>query len=278
VRRLLVPLAVLSIAAGEPASTTAVPAPPGSPAWAEGADVVEHLGAQVPLDLAFTDSHGERKKLGSLFDGVHPVLLVLAYYECPQLCSLVLDGTVAALTRLDGWGWKIGAQYRVATISFDATEQIDQAARKQASVLGKLGRLRDTAWPFFVGNADAIEKLTGALGFRFLRDPRTGSLAHAAVVFVLTPDGRISRYLYGTEIPPRDLKLALLEASDGKTGSVGDKILMRCFRYDPSTRRYGLFVARFMQVGGALIFVVVLGVVVALWRLDRRRTRGGDLR
>jgi protein SCO1/2 len=267
-----VPLAVLSIAASDPA-----PAPPGSPAWAEGADVTEHLGARVPLDLPFVDSHGERRELGSLFDGVHPVLLVLAYYECPQLCSLVLDGTVAALTRLDGWGWKIGSQFRVATISFDAREQIDQAARKQASVVHKLGRREGADWPFFVGKADAIEKLTDALGFRFLRDPRTGSLAHAAVVFVLTPNGTISRYLYGTEIPPRDLKLALLEASDGKTGSVGDKILLRCFRYDPSTRRYGLFIARFMQVGGALIFVVVLTGVLALWRLDRRRTRGGGL-
>ncbi len=115
--------------------------------------------------------------------------------------------------------------------------------------------------------------LPTALGFKFLRDPRTGTLAHAAVVFVLTPDGVISRYLYGTDYPPRDLKLALLEASDGKTGSFGDRILLRCFHYDASTRRYGLFIARFMQVGGLVIFLVVLAVLSVLWRHDRRRSR-----
>jgi protein SCO1/2 len=249
------------------------PAPPGSPAWAEGADVTEHLGARIPLDATFTDSTGRQVALRTLFDGTHPVLLVLAYYECPQLCSAVLDGAVAAMTQLDGWGFALGSRYRVATISFDATERVDQAARKQASVLGKLGRDDRTAWPFLVGNEASVRALTGALGFQFLRDPRTGTLAHAAVVFVLTPDGVISRYLYGTDYAPRDLKLALLEASDGKTGSFGDKILLRCFRYDASTRRYGLFIARFIQLGGALIFLVVLALLSVLWRRDRRRSR-----
>lgn len=250
-----------------------VDAPPGSPAWAEGADITEHLGVHVPLDLVFTDSRGKATSLRSLFDGTHPVLLVLAYYECPQLCSLVLDGTVAAMARLDTWGFKLGPQYRVATISFDATERTDQAARKQVSVLGKLGSDDVSSWPFLVGNETSVRALTESLGFNFLRDPRTGTLAHAAVVFVLTPDGVISRYLYGTDYPPRDLKLALLEASDGKTGSFGDKILLRCFHYDASTRRYGLFIARFMQVGGALIFLVVLAVLTVLWRRERRRAR-----
>jgi protein SCO1/2 len=247
--------------------------PPGSPTWAESADVTEHLGAKLPLDLTFTDSAGAKTPLRSLFDGVHPVLLVLAYYECPQLCSLVLDGAVTAMRQLDSYGWHLGPRYRVATISFDAREHIDQAARKQTSVLAALGRADRSAWPFLVGDEANITALTQALGFKFLRDPRTGTLAHTAVVFVLSPDGMISRYLYGTEFPARDVKLALLEASDGKTGSVGDKILLRCFHYDPSTRRYGLFIARFMKIGGAVIFGIAALVIFAFARYERRRTR-----
>ena len=259
---------VLAPAVGHAAATP----PPGSPAWAEQADVTEHLGAKLPLDLAFTDSTGQPATLRQLFDGVHPVLLVLAYYECPQLCSLVLDGAVHAMTQLDGWGFELGPQYRVATISFDATERIDQAARKQASVVGELGKPA-SAWPFFVGNAASVDALTDRLGFKFLRDPQTSNIAHAAVVFVLTPDGTISRYLYGTDYPARDLKLALLEASEGKTGSFGDKILLRCFHYDATSRRYGLFISRFMQIGGLVIFAIVVALFVRMARHERRRAR-----
>jgi protein SCO1/2 len=247
--------------------------PPGSPAWADAADVNEHLGQRLPLDLVFVDSTGARAPLRSLFDGVHPVLLVLAYSECPQLCSLVLDGAVRAIQQMESWGWHLGPRYRVATISFDASERVDQAARKQGRILASLGRTDRTAWPFLVGDEASVGALTHALGFTFLRDPRSGTLAHPAVVFVLSPDGMISRYLYGTDYAARDLKLALLEASDGKTGTFGDKILLRCFHYDPATRRYGLFVARFMKVGGALIFAIAALVIVTFARHERRRGR-----
>jgi protein SCO1 len=260
------------VAAAQVSEPAPPPGTPGTPAWAEGADVVEHLGARLPLDLGFVDAQGRDIALRSLFDGVHPVVLVLAYYECPQLCSLVLDGTVAAMRALDRQGFQLGPQYRAATISFDATERVDQAARKQASVLFRLGAPTEH-WPFLVGDADGVRALTQRLGFEFLRDPRTGALAHAAVVFVLTPDGVISRYLYGIEYPPRDLKLALLEASKGKTGSFGDRVLMRCFQYDPATRRYGLFVSRFMKLGGLLIFLVVLVMLRGFMRLERQRAR-----
>jgi protein SCO1/2 len=252
-------------------------APPGSPAWAEAADVTEHLGARLPRDLAFTGAQGQPVTLGGLFDGVHPVVLVLAYYECPQLCSLVLDSTAAAIKSLESQGWHLGRGYRAATISFDASERIDQAARKQASVLGKLPGASVLDWPFFVGKDPGIQALTKSLGFSFLRDPRTGAFAHPAVVFVLTPDGVISRYLYGTEIPARDLKLALLEASQGKTGSFGERVIMRCFQYDPATRRYGLFISRFLQIGGLVIFAFVACVIAWFVRFDRRRARAERL-
>ncbi len=251
-KTLLVVLALASLAAT-----------PGSPEWADEADVTEHLGEKIPLDLPFRDSSGADVTLRPLFDGTHPVFLVLAYYACPQLCSLVLDAAHAAMQQLDRWGWHIGEQYRVVTISFDATENTDQAARKRA----KLG----ADWPFLVGDAPSIEALTQRLGFHFLRDPKTGTIAHAAVTFVLSPDGAISRYLYGIDVPARDLKLALLEASEGKTGSLGDKLLLRCFHYDPATHRYGLFVARFMRIGATLIFFIAVALIAAFARHERRR-------
>jgi protein SCO1 len=235
-----------------------VAAAPNTPEWAEDADVVEHLGAKLPLDLPFRDSTGADVTLRRYFDGTHPVYLVLAYYECPQLCSLVLDAANKAMAQLHGWGFD---DYRALTISFDATESTDQAARKK-QMLG-------ASWPFLVGDAASVEALTERLGFHFLRDAKTGAIAHAAVTFVIAPGGTISRYLYGIDAPPRDLRLALLEAGDGKVGSLGDKILLRCFHYDSATHRYGLFVARFMQVGAALIFVVAVGLIASFAR--RRR-------
>lgn len=269
-------LATALAASAAPVVGATQPAPTvGSPAWAETADVTEHLGATLPPDLAFVDTRGQRVALGALFDGVHPVLLVLAYSACPQLCSLVLDGAVRAIRQLDPQGWQPGRQFRVATVSFDAGEKPQRAARKQASVLSTLGRSDPSTWPFLVGDDASVRALTDRLGFAFLRDPRTGAIAHPAVAFVLTPDGRISRYLYGIDYPARDLKLALLEASSGKTGSFRDKIMMRCFRYDPASRRYGLFVARFMELGGAVILAIVLVLLAVFVRHELRRTREG---
>lgn len=262
-----------ALAASRSAAAPAQPPVPGSPAWAETADVVEHLGARLPGELGFVDARGRRVPLGSLFDGVHPVLLVLAYYECPQLCSLVLDAATRAIRQAEAQGFALGRQYRAVTISFDATERIDQAARKQASVLAGLGRRDPDDWPFLVGDDASVRALTARLGFEFLRDPQTGAIAHPAVAFVVTPDGAIARYLYGIDYPARDLKLALLDASRGKTGSLGDRILMRCFRYDPATRRYGLFVSRFMQLGGAVVLAIVLALGWVFGRHELRRAR-----
>jgi protein SCO1/2 len=249
--------------ASTPGASTPGASTPGSPDWAQDADVVEHLGQKIPLDLTFRDSSGSDVALRSLFDGTHPVYMVLAYYECPQLCSLVLDAARGAMRQLDSWGWHLGDQYRAVTISFDSNELPYQAQHKKLAM--------GATWPFLVGNAANIEALTDKLGFHFLRDPRTGAIAHAAVTFVLGPDGTISRYLYGTDVPPRDLKLALLEASQGKTGSIGDRILMHCFCYDPATHRYGLFVKRFMQIGGLLIFIIAVVMVASFARFERRR-------
>jgi protein SCO1/2 len=259
-------LAVLAVLLAS-APADALPPPP---VVAE-ATVVEHLGTQLPLDLGFTDVAGHDVRLRDELRGDKPLLLVLAYYECPMLCSLVLDGTVNAIQALEGMGWRVGDQYRVLTISFSDRELPYQAGKKQGALLGKLPHVRAADWPFWVGHEPEIRALTDALGFRFARDPATGQLAHPAAIFVLTPEGKISRYFYGIEFPARDLRFALLEAGDGKVGTLGERILLTCFRYDPASRRYGFFVQRFMQGGALIIFFIVAGVLAVLWRRERRR-------
>ena len=264
---ILGPIVALSI--GLPGASLREHPPPPPPILREiGVD--ERLGAQLPLDLAFRDERGRPVRLGDYFRDEKPVLLVLAYYDCPMLCGLVLQHAMVTLHEL---GWTTGNQYRVLTVSFDAKDTVAGARAKQESALRALGLATEPdRWPFLVGDESSIAALTRALGFRFRRD-RTGQLAHPAVVFTLTPRGAISRYLHGLDYTTRDLKLSLLEASDGKTGTFLERLLAACYAYDPATKRYGFFVSGFMKIGSLLIALIVLAVLVHYWRRDRRRTR-----
>jgi protein SCO1/2 len=232
-------------------------------------DIDEHLGAQLDLGLALTDEAGKRVVLGDYFRDGKPVVLTLAYFRCPMLCGLVLHGLVSAFGRFD---WRLGEQYRALTVSFDPKDRPNEAAAKQATTMLSLrppGNARD--WPFLVGEPEQIRVLTETLGFRFAYDARTDQYAHPAVAFVVTPDGRVSRYLYGTDFAPRDLRLALLEAGSGKVGTIVDRILLTCYRFDPATRRYGPFIRGFMRVGGGFILLAVTLTVALLFRAERRR-------
>lgn len=265
IRRL--PLALLAVAA-MPLVARADPAPP--PAVLQ-ADLDEQLGRVLPRDLVFTDSSGARLRLGDLFGDGRPVVLILAYYHCPMLCTLVMDGVAKDIRAID---LALGAQYRVVTVSFDPDDGIQDAFRKQAEILGRMGRpdaVRD--WRFLVGDASAIHALTDAVGFRYAYDARTRQFAHVAAVVVLTPEGRISRYLYGVDYPAKDFRLALLEAGQGRIGSIVDRVLLTCYHYDPSTRRYGIYVMGVLRLGGLLVFLVLGGLIGTLWLRDRRRTR-----
>lgn len=238
----------------------------------EAIGVDEHLGASVPRESVFEDTAGNKVRLGDLLDGTRPVLLVLAYERCPKLCGLVLRGAAKAVK---GLGWRPGEELRAVTVSFDAEESRDLARAKQATLLEEVGIPGSVeAWPFLVGREPEIRALTDAIGFRYYRDPASGELAHPAVVVVLTPGGRISRYLYGIDFSPRDLKLALVEAGAGKTGSAFERVLLRCYRWDGTTHRYEVAVLGVMRATGAAIGAVVLGLVGALWRRERA-ARGG---
>ncbi len=240
------------------------------------ADVEEHLGAQLDGSLTFKDTEGREVRLAEVLAGDKPVLLVLAYYHCPMLCGLVLRGAAQGLSDL---GWTPGREYRVLTVSFDPRDTPEAGREKRQSTLAGLGRPLESPrdWPFLTGDEASIRSLADTLGFRFAYDARVDAYAHPAAIFALTPDGRVSRYLYGVEFPARDLRLALTEAGEGKTGSFIDRVLLTCYRFDPASRRFGPYITGFMRLGGAFILLTVGGLVGALLIAERRR-RSRDTR
>lgn len=231
--------------------------------------VQENVGDRLPDGLEFTDHNGETVSLAEFLRDDKPLLLITAYYHCPMLCGLVLKGLAETVESLQ---WKPGEQFRVLTISFDPTDTPRDARKKRKVTLARAGlNSAESHWPFLVGNESAIDELLNALGVEVARDEASGEYAHPAVSYVSTPDGTISRYLYGIDFPPRDLKLALLKASDGATGSAFERVLMRCYAYDPATRRYGLFIDNFMRVGGVGILAALSLLLAGCWRWERRR-------
>jgi protein SCO1 len=234
----------------------------------------QRLNEQVPLDLPFTDDEGERVKLGKYFEG-KPVILVLAYYRCPMLCTQVLNGLVQGLRDMP---FTIGKEFRVVTVSFDPNETTDMAAAKKRTYLHSYGKPEAAeGWHFLTGDQQSITRLTRAVGFRYAYDATSDQFAHAAGIVILTPTGKISRYFYDVHYSGRDLRLGLVEASRNKIGSPIDQILLFCFHYDPTAGKYGATIMNFVRAGGVLT-VVGLGVMFGLLlRGERERRRAGVL-
>jgi protein SCO1 len=225
----------------------------------DGVGVDQNIGRVVPLDLVFLDEHGAPVTLRQASAG-KAFILAPVYYRCPQLCTLVLNGL---LTSLKGGA----SRHQVVTFSFDPCEDAALAAAKKAACLK---RGAEQTWRFLTGSREAIDALCGAVGFRTSYDDRTGQYAHPSALIIVAPDGRISRYFFGIEYPARDLRLAIAEASAGKTGSIIDPVLLFCYQYDPATGRYGLAVLRLLR-GGGILTAVVIGIVIL--RLARRHRR-----
>jgi protein SCO1/2 len=271
--------ALAILAAARAASAQSGPLPPPSisplPPAAQAVDVEEHLGLPLPEGMVFTDSDGKRVAFDDLFRDGKPVVVVLTYFHCPMLCGLVLEGAVKAMNGLD---WKLGPEYRAVTVSFDPRDHAQAATRKRDATHLAL-RQKDVTphWPFLVGDEENIKKLTGALGFAYAWDEATQQYAHPAVIVVITPDRRISRYLYGIDYEPRDLRLALNEAGDGRVGSIVDRVILSCFRYDPASRRYGVYVYGVLRIASLAMVVGVAIVLAFLWRRDKRRQSEGNL-
>jgi protein SCO1/2 len=216
----------------------------------------QKLNQSIPLDLTFRDEDGRTVALGQFF-GQKPVILTLVYYNCPMLCTQVLNGVESSLKELST---DIGNQYDVVTISIDPTESHVLAKTKKEMYVGMYGRPGAAqGWHFLTGDEPQIKQLADAVGFRYAYDPDTKQFAHASAIMLLTPNGKISRYFYGIQYPTRDLRLGLVEASEGKIGTPVDQVLLFCYHYDPATGKYGLLISHVIQIGGALT-VLILGV------------------
>jgi protein SCO1/2 len=264
--------ALASPSAAQPSRPLSVP-PPGPAALEQipilkDAGLEQRLNEQVPLDTPFVDENGRTVTLGQYF-GNRPVVLAFVYYECPMLCTQVLNGLVGSLEALT---FNAGQEFDVVAISFDAGETPAMAAAKRAAYLKRYGRPgADAGVHFLTGREADIRRVTDAVGFHFKYDPAIDQFAHPAVITVLTPEGRVSRYLFGIEFAPVDLRLALVEAADHRIGSVIDQMLLFCYHYDPTSGKYGVAITNLVRLGG-LLTVVGLGTFILMsLRRERRQ-------
>jgi protein SCO1 len=237
--------------------------PPGvKPAILENVGIDEHLGRGVNLNYEFIDETGYPVTLKSLFNKDRPVILDLVYYTCPMLCNLILNGQVDAMKEL---AWTPGVNYDVVTISINPQESFDLARQKKQTYLDLYGRSAP-GWHFLSDYHGNAKRLAEEAGFHYRYDPKIQQFAHASAIMVLTPEGKMARYLYGIRYKSRDLRFALTEAAEGRSTAAIDKILLWCYHYDPQANAYVLFAQNVMKAGGVLT-VLILGFV--MWRLFR---------
>jgi len=232
----------------------------------------QRLNEPLPLDLPFRDEAGREVTLAQYF-GERPVILTLVYYECPMLCTQVLNGLVSALGVLQ---FSIGEEYDVLTISFDPGETSELAAGKKAAYLERYDRSgAERGWHFLTGSQRSIAALTEAVGFRYAYNEGVDQFAHVSGFMVLTPEGRLSRYFYGIEYGPRDIRLALIEAADSRIGSAVDQLFLYCFHYDPRSGRYSFAIMRLVRLAGVLTVGAIVGAIVLMRRRERGKRRPG---
>jgi protein SCO1/2 len=248
------------------------------PPYLQNVGIEQHLDAQIPPELAFTDEAGRGVKLGDYF-GKKPLILNLVYYNCTMLCGEALAGLSASMKMIK---FDVGKEFEVVTVSFNPRETPEQAAAKKKEYLQRYGRPSAAAgWHFLTGSAESINALTKAVGFQYQYDPKNNQYAHATAIMVLTPQGHISRYFYGVDFPPKDLRMGLVEASSGKIGNPVDQILLYCYHYDPATGKYGAIISNMLKIGAVLTILFIGTLLLILFRLERiapRRAAGGEAR
>jgi protein SCO1/2 len=242
----------------------------GVPEELKGVDIIENLDAQLPLDARFVDDAGRQVSLRDYFDGKRPVLLQLGYNRCPMLCSLVLNGTFDGLKGVD---WTPGNEFELVSVSIDPTETAMLAKAKKESYLADFDRAGAAPGVHFLTGTEVMSKaVADAVGFQYKRQP-DGEYAHAAAIFLIKPDGKISRYMYGAKFEPKDLRMGLLEASQGRIGTTLDRFILWCHIYDPDARGYVLQARKVMTIGGAVTLVALGLGLGAFWRTELRKKR-----
>ena len=233
----------------------------------------QRLNQQLPLDLPFKNEAGETVKLGDYF-GRKPVVLAFVYYECPMLCTQVLNGLESALGVIHE---SIGREFDVVTVSFDPRETPVLAAGKKKAYLDRYQRpSAEQGWHFLTGDEASIAALTRAAGFSYVYDEETRQFAHASGIVVATPAGKLSRYFFGIDYSPRDVKFALIESSSEKIGSLAERLLLYCYHYDPATGNYGFMAMRAVRIGGVVTLVALFGFMFVSIRRDNSRGFAAD--
>jgi protein SCO1/2 len=249
------------------------------PASLQGVGIEQKLDQQLPLNLTFKDEYGQQVALSKYFESKKPVLLALVYYRCPMLCTQILSGVESSLKAVS---FNPGRDFEVVSVSFDPKDTTEIAAAKKQMYVKRYGR-PDTAngWHFLTGDPANIKALTDAVGFHYKYDPKTDQFAHASGIMIVTPDGRLSRYFYGVEYAPRDVRLGLVEASQNKIGSPVDQVLLFCFHYDPATGKYGAVAMNMVRFAGAAFVLIGGAFLLIVFRRDFRadkknlQSRGG---
>ena len=240
------------------------------PAQLDNVGIEEKLGSSIDLDLKFIGEDGYPVALREFFKQGKPVVLDLVYYNCPMLCTLVLNGQVEAMREL---AWTPGKDYEVVTISIDPREAFDVARKKKAQYLSSYDRPAP-GWHFLTDTNGNAKKLAESVGYHYKYDEKIEQYAHPAAVMVLTPEGKVARYLYGITYKERDLRFALAEAAENRLTMAAEKVLLLCYMYDPDASRYVLFASNFMKAGGVLVAAVFGWFWLRLVRADRRRMAG----
>jgi len=245
------------------------------PAELEGIQIDNKIGTWLPKDIRLIDINQQEVSLEQLLNTAKPTILTLGYYECPMLCSLVLNGL---LNGLRGLGFTAGQDFNIISVTINPNEGVALAAQKQKNYLHELDRYQgERAWQFFVGTQAQVSLLAKAVGFNYRYDEKTKQYAHAAGIFVLTKEGRLSRTLYGIDYPAKDLRLALIEAGQGKLGSVVDRLLLFCYHYDPQGRKYVLYAMNLMRVAGVLTVVFLASIVIYWFKQEKRGKKPSKL-
>jgi protein SCO1 len=239
----------------------------GLPAMLQGVGIEQKLNAQLPLEATFRDETGSPVRLGNYFQG-RPVIVNLVYYKCPMLCNLVLTGMVKTLRHLS---LNPGSDFDIVTISFDPSETPQLAAAKRQTYLAEYNRPGAAAsWHFLTGDQSQINKVTEAVGFHYQWDDRQKTWAHASGIFIATPDGKMSRYIYGVYYPDRDVRLSLVEASANKIGTLNDQILLFCYHYDPVKGKYGLVITNVIRLLCTLTVLALASFIILMLRRERQ--------